>query len=92
MTDDKVIQQSLFGEEIETVTIHSNISEYENLTNDVLAKSGKNRPRVRKNFTENNCNKNISSNINHQDLVSDTSNSFKTVDKEKLAPVLKHYV
>ena len=92
MTDDNLIQKSLFGEETKTVTAHSNISEDVNLTNEALANNGKNRPRVRKNSKENNCNKSISSNTNTQDLVSDTSNSFKTVDKEKLAPVLKHYV
>ena len=44
MTDDNLIQKSLFGEETKTVTAHSNISECENLTNEALAKNGKNRP------------------------------------------------
>ena len=92
MTDDNLIQKSLFGDETKTVTTHSNISECENLTNEALANNGKNRPRLRKNSKDNNCNKSIFLNTNTQDLVSDTSNSFKTVDKEKLAPVLKHYV
>lgn len=92
MTDDNLIQKSLFGDETKTVTTHSNISECENLTNEALANNGKNRPRVRKNSKADNCNKSIFLNTNTQDLVSDTSNSFKTVDKEKLAPVLKHYV
>ena len=92
MTDDNLIQKSLFGDETKTVTTHSNISECENLTNEALANNGKNRPRLRKNYKDNNCNKSIFLNTNTQDLVSDTSNSFKTVDKEKLAPVLKHYV
>ena len=92
MTDDNLIQKSLFGDETKTVTTHSNISEYRNLTNEALAYNGKNKPRIRKNSTINNCNKTIFSNLNTQDLVSDTSHSFKTVDKEKLAPVLKHYV
>ena len=92
MTDDNLIQQSLFGDETKTVTTHSDISECRNLTNEVLASNGKSRPRLRKNFSGNNCYKSTSSNINSQDLVSDQSNSFKTVDKEKLAPVLNHYV
>ena len=92
MTDDNLIQKSLFGDESKTVTTHSNISECENLTNEALANSGISRPRARKKSLDSNCNKNTFSNINTQDLVSDTSNSFKTVDKEKLAPVLKHYV
>jgi len=92
MTDDNLIQQSLFGEETKIITTQNNISECENLTNEALAKNGKSRPRVRKNSSLSNCNKSISSSINTQDLVSDTSNSFKTVDKEKLAPVLRHYV
>jgi len=92
MTADNLIQQSLFGDETKAVTTHSNISECKNLTNEALANNGKSRPRVRKNSAVSNCNKIKFSNINTQDLVSDSSNSFKTVDKEKLAPVLKHYV
>ena len=92
MTQDNLIQQSLFGDEIETTTTKSNISECENLTNEFLANNGKNRPRARKNSISRDCNKSIFSNIDTKDLVSDRSNSFKTVDKEKLAPVLKHYV
>ena len=82
MTDDNLIQKSLFGEETKTVTTQSNISEFENLTNEALAINGKNRPRVRKNSKANNCNKSILLDTNTQDLVSDTSNSFKTVVKE----------
>ena len=92
MTEDNLIQQSLFDDETKTVTTESNISECKNLTNETLANNGKCRPRMRKNSLTSNCNKSISSNINTQDLISDISNSFKTVDKEKLAPVLKHYV
>ncbi len=92
MSEDTLIQQSLFGNEIETVTIESNISGEENLTHEALAINAKNRPRVKKNSIGNNCNKSVLSNKNNQDLVSAKSNSFKTVDKEKLAPVLKHYV
>ena len=92
MTDDNLIQQSLFGDETKSATTNSNISECENLTNEALASNGKNRPRVRRNCKITNCNESISSNINTQDLVSNKSNSFKTVDKENLAPVLKHYV
>jgi len=92
MLNDNLIQKNLFGDEIESVTINSSISECENLTNEVLANNGKIRPRERKNSTVRNCNKSILSNINNQDLVSDSSNSFKTVDKDKLAPVLRHYV
>ena len=92
MAEDNLIQQSLFGDETKSVTKISNISECENLTNEVLANNGKSRPRVRKDSTVSNCNKSMFSNINTQDLVSEASNSFKTVDKEKLAPVLKHYV
>jgi len=92
MTDDNLIQQSLFSDEIKTVTSTTNISECKNLTNESLANNGKMRPRVRQNSKVNNCNKNNLSKINAQDLISEKSNSFKTVDKEKLAPVLKHYV
>jgi len=92
MTEDNLIQQSLFADENKTVTKQSNISEFENLSNEALANNGKCRPRSRKSSALHKCNKSIHMNINTQDLVSDTSNSFKTVDKEKLAPVLKHYV
>ena len=92
MSEDNLIQQSLFGDESKTVTTHSNISKCENLTNEALANDGRRRPRVRENSKVSNCNKSIFSNINTQDLVSDASNSYKTVDKEKLSPVLNHYV
>ena len=92
MSEDNLIQRSLFGDETKTVTAQCNISECENLTNEALANNGKNRPRVRKNSKISNCNKSIFSKISTEDLVSDTSNSFKTVDKKNLAPVLKHYV
>ena len=92
MSEDNLIQQSLFGDESKTVTTHSNISKCENLTNEALANDGRRRPRVRENFKVSNCNKSIFSNINTKDLVSDSSNSYKTVDKEKLSPVLNHYV
>ena len=59
MTDDNLIQKSLFGEETKTVTMQSNISECENLTNEALANNGKNRPRVRKNSKADICNKSI---------------------------------
>ena len=64
MTDDNLIQKSLFGDETKTVTTHSNISECENLTNEALANNGKNRPRVKKNSKANDCNKNIFLNTN----------------------------
>ena len=92
MSEDNLIQQSLFGDESKAVTTHSNISKCENLTNEALANDGRRRPRVRENSKVSNCNKSIFSNINTQDLVSDASNSYKTVDKEKLSPVLNHYV
>ena len=92
MTKDNLIQQSLFSDENQTVTSPTNISKCKNLTNESLANNGKMRPRVRQNSKVNNCNKNNLSKINAQDLISEKSNSFKTVDKEKLAPVLKHYV
>ncbi len=92
MSEDNLIQQSLFGDESKTVTTHSNISKCENLTNEALANEGRRRPRVKENSKVSNCNKSIFSNINTQDLVSDSSNSYKTVDKEKLSPVLNHYV
>ena len=92
MSENNLIQQSLFGDESKTVTTNSNISKCENLTNEALANDGRRRPRVRENSKVSNCNKSIFSNINTQDLVSDASNSYKTVDKEKLSPVLNHYV
>ena len=92
MIEDNLIQQSLFGDETRTVTTQSDISDYENLTNEVLANNGKSRPRLRKNSDDDYCNKSIISDIKTQDLVSDKSNSYKTVDKGNLAPVLEHYV
>ena len=48
MIEDNLIQQSLFGDETRTVTTQSDISDCENLTNEVLANNGKSRPRLRK--------------------------------------------
>ena len=81
MTEDNLIQKSLFGEETKTVTTKNNISDCKNLTNEALANHGKSRPRVREKSKVSNCNKSVFSHINTQDLVSDKSNSFKTVDK-----------
>ena len=92
MPTDDLIQGSLFGNEIETETIQSKISEFDNLTNEALANNAKNRPRDRKRSENSNQEKTELACSSNLDLVTDKSNSFKTVDKEKLAPVLKHYV
>ena len=92
MPTDDLIQRSLFGNEIETETIQSKISEFDNLTNEALANNAKNRPRDRKRSENSNQEKTELVSTSNLDLVTDKSNSFKTVDREKLAPVLKHYV
>ena len=92
MPSDDLIQRNLFGNETEIVDIQNNISECEKLSNETLADNAKRRPRKRKNSTINKLNKSSISHNENLDLVSDRSNSFKTVDKQKLAPVLKHYV
>ncbi len=96
MPSDELIQKNLFGNEIETKkeikTIESSISDCDNLTNEALIINAKNKPRKRKTLIDSNNFKSGVSNLSNLDLVSDQSNSFKTVDKEKLAPVLKHYV
>ncbi len=92
MPSDELIQKNLFGNEIETEIIKNNISEYEDLSNEALCNNAINRPRERKNIKNSNFIENKTTNLTNLDLVSDTSHSFKTVEKEKLAPVLKHYV
>ncbi len=92
MPSDDLIQRNLFGNDTEVEIIQSKISECEKITDEDLSNNAKRRPRIRKNKSQKNYDPNGLTNISNLDLVSDKSNSFKTVDKEKLAPVLKHYV
>ena len=93
MQEKKIIQKNLFviNEEINPKKKPNEISDF--LTNEELKKESEKRPRER-----NNTNKLIDKNNNHLnyekniDFIKEKSYSYKTIEKQKLTPVLKHYV
>ncbi len=93
MSDDKLIQKNLFGDDTNLVTRNDEDFEDKDLTNEALRKNSEIRPRKKKKT------KQIIPSLKNGVIISEdnksiphNSNSFKTVNKEKLAPVLKHYV
>ena len=94
MQEDTIIQNNLFSinsEEPNTQTSSNQIPE--DLSNEELKKESQKRPRHRKNSTNfvNQFKKDLN-NENKNDCIKEKSYSYKTVDKQKLTPVLKHYV
>ncbi len=93
MQEKKIIQKNLFviNEEINPKKKPNEISDF--LTNEELKKESERRPRER-----NNTNKLIDKNNNdlhyekNNDFIKEKSYSYKTIEKQKLTPVLKHYV
>ncbi len=97
MAADDLIQQSLFVDEVRNEakkeSYNESNSEFNHLTNEELEKDSKRRPRKKNKIKQNKPLTNLNSGEkNNLHLVSNQSNSFKTVDKEKLSPVLRHYV
>ena len=93
MQEDTIIQQNLFA--IHNESKHSNSSKEipEDLSNKILKEESQKRPRQRKN--SNNLIskfKNVSYTEGKTDCINEKSYSYKSVEKEKLNPVLKHYV
>ncbi len=93
MSGDELIQQNLFENEADKEITIDNSFDLLKLTNKELEEDSQKRPRIRKTSKEN-----LTASINnfnsssHKELVSEKSKSYKTVEKNKLAPVLNHYV
>ena len=92
MSEDNLIQQNLFGNEIDNGSslVKEIPAKFEDLTIEELKKDAQVRPRDR-NSIKNNI-KNGSKKIGQKKINEDKSHSFKSVEKSKLSPVLNHYV
>ena len=93
MEEEKIIQQNLF-----LINSEPNIPENENeiledLSSEELEKVSQKRPRQRKKSISNvNGLKSNFNTENKNNFINEKSCSYKTVEKKKLTPVLKHYV
>ncbi len=101
MSGDNLIQKDLFGSETKILNNKDNsIFDNENdhfiiddLSNDQLKEDSIKRPRIKKRSNKQSIDiENHLKKTNTQDAVINKSNSYKTVNKSKLAPVLNHYV
>ena len=93
MQEDFIIQQNLFVIDNETNQKISNKEIIEDLSTEKLKKESKKRPRKRKNTTNLiNKTKDDSNKESKYYYINEKSYSYKTVAKEKLTPVMKHYV
>ena len=101
MSGDNLIQKDLFGDEIEILNNNekSIVDEhYDNfiidqISNDELKEDSLKRPRIKNRSARQSIQiEEDLKNPNGKDVVINKSNSYKTVDKSKLAPVLHHYV
>ncbi len=93
MQENTIIQQNLFV--INNDSKHPNSSNEipEDLSNAVLKEESQKRPRQRKNSTNLISKfKNDSYTVSKPDYINEKSYSYKSVEKQKLTPVLKHYV
>ena len=93
MQEDTIIQKNLFGINDEIQHSKSSTQIPEDLSTEELQKDSQKRPRQRKNSTNlvNKFKNNLNVERNH-DCINEKSYSYKTVNKQKLTPVLKHYV
>ena len=101
MSSDNLIQKNLFGSEIEIFNNNDKSilnNDYDDfidtdLSNDELKEDSIKRPRIKKKSAKQSLPIDEHLNdANNQNAVINKSNSYKTVDKSKLAPVLHHYV
>ncbi len=93
MEEEKIIQQNLFTiqSDLEHPKSHTKIPE--DLSTEILKKESEKRPRQRKNSTNLISKfKNDPNTERKNDCIDEKSYSYKSVDKQKLTPVLKHYV
>ena len=93
MKDDALIQKNLFAIKNEETDLIAKREIQEDLSNEKLEKESKKRPRQRQNSTNlvNDFKKASLENFK-TDCIKEKSYSYKTVAKEKLTPVMKHYV
>ncbi len=93
MQEDSIIQKNLFVINNEPNLKNSSTEIPDDLSNEELKSESKKRPRQRKN-SNNLINKfkNDLSNKIKTDCIHEKSYSYKTVEKQKLTPILKHYV
>ena len=101
MSGNNLIQKNLFGSEIQ-ISNNKDSSSFDNdfddlivsdLSNDELKEDSIKRPRIKNNTPKESIQieKHLKK-TNKHNVVTNKSNSYKTVDKSKLAPVLHHYV
>ncbi len=93
MQEEKLIQQSLFIVKSENKIPHNTNHISEDLSSENLKKDSIKRPRKRKKAT--NFIKEFKNKFNdkkNSDCINEKSYSYKTVDKQKLTPILRHYV
>jgi len=93
MPDDYLIQKDLFENELEINNVQEDLYTTGDWSNEDLQKSSKARPRNRKKPREYFTKTDIGTiNSKKNKSVHQDSSSFKTVNQEKLSPVLRHYV
>ena len=93
MQEDKIIQKDLFAINYEVKHPNNSSQIPEDLSTEELKKESQKRPRQRKNSTNLiNKFKNNSNSERKNDCINEKSYSYKTVEKQKLTPILKHYV
>tara|TARA_Y100001968_G_scaffold332554_1_gene391203 strand:+ start:4121 stop:6886 length:2766 start_codon:yes stop_codon:yes gene_type:complete len=92
MSGNELIQKNLFGNDTDLMANKDGDFEEKSLTNEALTKDSQIRPRERKQKKSINSLKDNLSKLEEEKFGANKSHSFKTVNKEKLPPVLKHYV
>ena len=93
MEEDTLIQRDLFANNHELKLPNNSSQISEDFTTEELKKDSKKRPRQRKN-SKNLINK-FKNGLNVErknDCINEKSYSYKTVEKQKLTPILRHYV
>ncbi len=93
MQEDTIIQKNLFSTNNETYEPSETINIQENFSTEDLKKDSQQRPRRRK--TSSNSISKFKNNLiseSKNNTIFEKSFSYKTVSKNKLTPVLKHYV
>ena len=93
MEEDTIIQKDLFAINHEVKRPNNSSQIPEDLSTEELKKESQKRPRQRKSSTNLiNKFKNNSNSERKNDCINEKSYSYKTVEKQKLTPILKHYV
>ena len=93
MEEDTIIQKDLFVINHELKPPNNSSQIPKDLSTEELKKESQKRPRQRKNSTNLiNKFKNNSNSERKNDCINEKSYSYKTVEKQKLTPILKHYV